>query len=361
MGQPRFTTEEFENAISGLITLASDESSVRARFDDETFDKITNLLACVGRPEWSLRPRTYALLRMINRPDYMHQFVHHGLRDIHLPYDNLRLPSFLDDASRHMFMEKQSSVLTKANALELENGRHRHFDSSADCHFLILGTLGRGKFGVVDHVQSKLSINRFARKRIYRARSAIRDKEATKSFENELENLKRLRHHHLVTYIGSYTDPHYVGILTIPVADCDLQRFLQQNPFPINNASLLRQFFGCLCSAVQYLHLNKCRHKDIKPGNILVKNGQVYLTDFGTARDWSDRTKATTVGPSGPYTPRFAAPEVVNWEPRNETADIWSLGCVYLDMLVREVDTLSHFVLRVQRLIAVRPLSRARL
>lgn len=336
MGQPRLTTEEFENAISSLIASTSDETSSRTRFDDNVFDKVSNLLACVGRRDWSLRPRTYALLRMINRPDYMHHFVHHGLKDIYLPYDQKRLPSFLDDVSRHMFMEKQSGVLTKANDLELENGRHRHFNASADRYFHILGTLGKGKFGVVDHVQSKLSINRFARKRIYRARSAIRDKEATRSFENELENLKRLRHQHLVTYIGSYTDPHYVGILTIPVADYDLQRFLQRTLFPANDVSLLRQFFGCLCSAVQYLHFNKCRHKDIKPGNILVKNGQVYLTDFGTARDWSDHTKATTVGPSGPYTPRFAAPEVVNCEPRNQSADIWSLGCVYLDMLVRK-------------------------
>jgi len=30
----------------------------------------------------------------------------------------------------------------------------------------------------------------------------------------------------------------------------------------------------------------------------------------------------------------YAAPEVAEWEARNEAADIWSLGCVHLDMLV---------------------------
>jgi serine/threonine protein kinase len=116
------------------------------------------------------------------------------------------------------------------------------------------------------------------------------------------------------------------------VADCDLKTFLERKPF--RESFILRQAFGCLCSAVQYLHSQSCRHKDIKPANILLKNGEVFITDFGTARDWSEGGRATTTGMTGPYTPAYAAPEVAEWEARNEAADIWSLGCVYLDMLV---------------------------
>jgi hypothetical protein len=71
----------------------------------------------------------------------------------------------------------------------------------------------------------------------------------------------------------------------------------------------------------------------LKPGNILVKNDVVLITDFGTSRNWSDRSKGTTTGESGPYTPGYAAPEVVAWEARNESSDIWSLGCVFVDIL----------------------------
>jgi serine/threonine protein kinase len=120
-----------------------------------------------------------------------------------------------------------------------------------------------------------------------------------------------------------------------PVADCDLKVFLHRKPFPKDDFLYLRDFYGCLCSAVLYLHNNKCRHKDLKPGNILVKNNTVLITDFGTARDWSDRSRSTTIGKSGAYTPGYAAPEVVMCEPRNTSSDIWSLGCVYLDMTVR--------------------------
>lgn len=195
----------------------------------------------------------------------------------------------------------------------------------------VLGESVFDKIGRVDHVRSKLSLEEYARKKIARARTFSGDKAAMRMFENELTNLKRLRHHHLVTFVGSYTDPRYIGMLTTPVAECDLQQLLQSAP---SNPSLLRQFFGCLCSAVQYLHSQKCRHKDIKPGNILVRKGTVFLTDFGTALNWSDRSGSSTGGTTGPFTPRFTAPEVFKCERRNESSDIWSLGCVYLDILV---------------------------
>lgn len=96
----------------------------------------------------------------------------------------------------------------------------------------------------------------------------------------------------------------------------------------------LRCFFGCLSSAVKYLHEQKCRHKDIKPGNILIKDEKVLITDFGTALDWTELGADMTDGRPEAYTNAYAAPEVVQARPRNSSADIWSLGCVYLDMLV---------------------------
>jgi serine/threonine protein kinase len=120
-----------------------------------------------------------------------------------------------------------------------------------------------------------------------------------------------------------------------PVADCDLKVFLGRDPFPKDDLYLLRGFFGCLCSAVLYLHNSKCRHKDLKPGNILVYISKVLITDFGTASDWSDQSRSTTIGRSSAFTFGYAAPEVVEQEPRSSSADIWSLGCIYLDMAVR--------------------------
>ncbi|OCL06084.1 kinase-like protein, partial [Glonium stellatum] len=95
----------------------------------------------------------------------------------------------------------------------------------------------------------------------------------------------------------------------------------------------LRTAFGCLCQAVIYLHGAQIKHKDIKPSNILVHNDTVILTDFGIAHDYSDLDEGSnTGGPTG-FTAAYAAPEVVRQERRNRSADIFSLGCVFLEMI----------------------------
>jgi serine/threonine protein kinase len=121
----------------------------------------------------------------------------------------------------------------------------------------------------------------------------------------------------------SYTDSGHLGILLSPVADCDLRIFLDRSA-TTHSRNLLRHFYGCLTKAVQYLHTNRIRHKDIKPQNILVKGMQVLTTDFGTALDWSKDSGATTSGHPGPIAVNYIAPEVAKREDRNESSDIWS-------------------------------------
>jgi serine/threonine protein kinase len=82
-------------------------------------------------------------------------------------------------------------------------------------------------------------------------------------------------------------------------------------------------------------YTNRIRHKDIKPQNILVKGMNVLITDFGTALDWSKDSGATTSGHPGPTSVNYIAPEVAEHEDRNESSDIWSLGCVFLEMTVK--------------------------
>ena len=117
----------------------------------------------------------------------------------------------------------------------------------------------------------------------------------------------------------------------LPMADSNLQMFLERPDLDERSRSFLRPFFGCLTTALSYLHDNRIRHKDIKPSNVSIKDDQVYLTDFGTSLDWSERDDSTTVTAS-PTTPRYCAPEVMAYIERNTSSDIWSLGCVFLEM-----------------------------
>jgi serine/threonine protein kinase len=118
-----------------------------------------------------------------------------------------------------------------------------------------------------------------------------------------------------------------------PVAECNLWEFYNIAANCRDKLTLLRSFFGCLATALQYIHSIKIRHRDIKPANNLVKGDKVFLTDFGISLDFEMLSGSTTTADSG-KTQTYAAPEVVRYEPRGRAADIWSLGCVFLEMLV---------------------------
>ncbi|OCL09242.1 kinase-like protein, partial [Glonium stellatum] len=212
----------------------------------------------------------------------MNGFVAENLTDISLPYTERNLPhSIKGEEQRARFLSLQKVVLNQEIAdLEKEGGPHRHFIRSADEHFPSLKQLGTGGFGKL---------------------------------------------------VGSYTDPQYVGLIMRPVADRDLAAYFAWGE-PEERKLCLRTFFGCLANAVLYLHENKFRHKDIKPANILIRGTEVYLTDFGTSRNWSDETRGTTSGEIAPFTPRYCAPEVAGHDPRGRPSDIWALGCVFVEM-----------------------------
>jgi serine/threonine protein kinase len=130
--------------------------------------------------------------------------------------------------------------------------------------------------------------------------------------------------------MGSYTDPKYFGIIMAPVADHDLYAFYQL--VTTENTPLLRSFFGCLAGALNFLHEVKIRHRDIKPQNILVKGPHVYLTDFGISLNWENLSRSTTTEDTAKSL-LYCAPEVARFEKRNTSADVWSLGCVFVEML----------------------------
>ena len=129
--------------------------------------------------------------------------------------------------------------------------------------------------------------------------------------------------------------------------DCNLLAFLQR--IRPEELPTLRSFFGCLTNAIAYLHSRKIQHMDIKPENILIKNGDVYVADFGAAHDWSKKERSTTWA-AAPRTPRYIPPEVARdpHSPRNSSTDMWSLGVVFLEMVTvlrgRRVEHLRQYL-----------------
>jgi serine/threonine protein kinase len=318
---------------------AQDEAAThedQSHYSDSDVMEISNLLKQT-RGTWSRVPRLYIVLRIIGQLHRLDDFIDLGFTDYWFPLKSKSLPDFLGPTDKANFVHAQSLVLTQASDLENgEIGRHRNFDSKESIPFESRGDLGHGAFGGVDKVVSLVSRKIYARKLIYR-RALFpfpRAAQTMAAYVSELEILKRLKHRHAVELVGSYTDQSTLGLIMTPVADCNLAEYimLAGSPDAVNRKSHLRNFFGCLTTALEYLHDSKIRHKDIKPQNILIKRHNVLLTDFGLARDLVDASGGTTEGAT-PLTPKYCAPEVGNYEPRNYSSDIWSLGCVFLEMV----------------------------
>ena len=92
-----------------------------------------------------------------------------------------------------------------------------------------------------------------------------------------------------------------------------------------------------LLNGLKYLHANNVLHRDLKPANILINNkGVVKIGDFGLARIFSEISKNKR------YTNRvvsrwYRAPELLLGDTSYGSAiDVWSMGCVFWEILTGE-------------------------
>ena len=103
---------------------------------------------------------------------------------------------------------------------------------------------------------------------------------------------------------------------------------------------LIRNFVRQILAGLSYLHGQDIIHRDIKGANVLVDNkGVVKISDFGISK----RVEASAIlqpqkhgghmhRPSLQGSVFWMAPEVVKQTSYTRKADIWSLGCLIVEM-----------------------------
>lgn len=149
----------------------------------------------------------------------------------------------------------------------------------------------------------------------------------------EAKILHLARHHHVVQLIHTYfvdgEDDQIKFSVIMDRADANLHKYLKPGQAPRG------QWFSCLIGVVSYIHALGIRHRDLKPSNILIKGDKVLLADFGISQMGLGKTMPTTYRyRNAARTREYCAPEVEKGSTRGRSADIFSLGAVFLEMVL---------------------------
>lgn len=161
-------------------------------------------------------------------------------------------------------------------------------------------------------------------------------------FHREIAILQRLSHPRIVPLLASGEVGEGLGRLGLcyyimPFEGETLgSRLAEVGPLPLEE---VRRLAADLGEAIDYAHREGIVHRDVKPDNVLLREGRGLLCDFGIARAvvaaGGERISSSgvVIGTAGYLSPEQAA-------GRNDIdgrVDVYGMGCVLYEMLTGEM------------------------
>ncbi|EJU05610.1 kinase [Dacryopinax primogenitus] len=208
--------------------------------------------------------------------------------------------------------------------------------------------IGTGSFGPVYLGIDANTGTLMAVKQVELPTGSTSNEERTKSMisalEREVEVLKTLQHVNIVQYLGkafaclhcSASDEKFFNVFLEYVPGGSIAKLLHN--YGAFEEPLVRNFIGQVLTGLDYLHERGILHCNIRGSNILVGNdGVVKISDFYASKQVKENNggERTAPRPSFQGSVFWMAPEVAMQKAGayNCKADIWSIGCLVLEML----------------------------
>ncbi len=148
-------------------------------------------------------------------------------------------------------------------------------------------------------------------------------------FLQEYEMIAELNHPNIVHIfdLGVSDDHAHIAMEYVPGGD--LKKRIAQGVVEADAVEYTRQIAGALAQ----LHSLGILHRDLKPGNIMVRaDGSLALIDFGLAKRMRLEQEITGNGEIF-GTPYYMSPEQGHADEVDERSDVYSLGVLFYEML----------------------------
>ncbi|MFG1704590.1 protein kinase [Nonomuraea sp. M3C6] len=181
--------------------------------------------------------------------------------------------------------------------------------------YRLLRRLGEGGMGVV-HLAVDPQGRQVAVK-VLRGEVAG-DEVARRRLSREVETMRRVRSKFIAEVLDADVTGHRPYIVTRYVPGRPLDEIVKDDG-PLDLPALVRVAHG-VASALAVVHSVGVIHRDLKPGNVLILDGEPVLIDFGIAQ----AVDATRLTQTGMFigTPGYLAPEIIEGQEAGPEVDI---------------------------------------
>ena len=204
-----------------------------------------------------------------------------------------------------------------------------------EAKYSLIRPIGHGAYGVVISALNKQDNTKVAIKKVTRA---FEDPIDAKRILREIKLMKKFVHENVIRIIDLIPPPvtaeEFEDIYIVQdLMETDLHRIIySKQPLSIDH---IQYFVYQILRGLKYIHSANVLHRDLKPSNLLVNsNCDLKICDFGLARGVEDEQAGNLT--EYVVTRWYRAPEIMlACQEYTKAIDMWSVGCIFAELLAR--------------------------
>jgi serine/threonine protein kinase len=245
----------------------------------------------------------------------------------------INLNNNLDDFYTN-FRKLNKDIQTKCDKID-QNLITQIYDNIDN--YILLKTIGKGSFGKVLSVKSKID-GKFYALKVLKKIDVIKSN-IIERIKTEKRVLQKIEHPFLIKLHSSFQSENKIFFLMDLCHGGEIFFHLQRNKR--FSEDCVKFFSVQLYSALSFLHSNRIIYRDLKPENIMLdRNGYIKLIDLGMVKDrFQEHNASNTVCGTSQYLRKQIlliniAPEVIKGETYGFNFDWWGFGILMYEMLI---------------------------